>query len=152
MKLAVIRITAIALAATAVAGCATTRAHKGAVIDSQLASSIQPGVDNKDSVEKLLGRPTLTAAFTPNDWYYVARDTKQIAFRNPRVSAQTTLHIKFDAKGNVVAVQRTGRELVMNVEPTKRQTVTLGRKRSFFEELFGNIGTVGAPGLPGQGQ
>jgi hypothetical protein len=27
----------------------------------------------------------------------------------------------------------------------------LGRKRSFFEELFGNIGQVGAPGLPGQG-
>jgi hypothetical protein len=26
--------------------------------------------------------------------------------------------------------------------------LTLGRKRSFFEELFGNIGTVGA-GLPG---
>jgi hypothetical protein len=27
----------------------------------------------------------------------------------------------------------------------------LGRKRSFFEELFNNIGSVGAPGLPGQG-
>jgi hypothetical protein len=37
----------------------------------------------------------------------------------------------------------------MNVEPTHRSTPTLGRKRSFFEELFGNIGTVGAPGLPG---
>jgi hypothetical protein len=38
----------------------------------------------------------------------------------------------------------------MNVDPAGRHTPTLGRKRSFFEELFGNIGSVGAPGLPGQ--
>jgi len=37
----------------------------------------------------------------------------------------------------------------MNVELIVMKTPTLGRKRSFFEELFGNIGTVGAPGLPG---
>ena len=37
----------------------------------------------------------------------------------------------------------------MNVDPTGKKTPTLGRKRSFFEELFGGIGTVGAPGLPG---
>jgi hypothetical protein len=57
--------------------------------------------------------------------------------------------VRFDQKGNVAAVQHTGKELVMNVEPTGKKTPTLGRKRSFFEELFGNIGTVGAPGLPG---
>ena len=65
-------------------GCAANRAHKGAVIDPQLASSIQPGVDNKASVDKLLGTPSFTGEFTPNDWYYVSRDTNQLAFRNPR--------------------------------------------------------------------
>ncbi len=38
----------------------------------------------------------------------------------------------------------------MNVSPTGHTTPTLGRKRSFFEELFGNIGSIGGPGLPGQ--
>ena len=38
---------------------------------------------------------------------------------------------------------------MLNVNPAHRKTPTLGRKQSFFEELFGNIGTVGAPGLPG---
>jgi outer membrane protein assembly factor BamE (lipoprotein component of BamABCDE complex) len=66
------------------------------------------------------------------------------------VKKQTTLHIRFDQTGNVAAVDRTGKELVMNVEPSNRKTPTLGRKRSFFEELFGNIGTVGT-GLPGAG-
>jgi len=150
MKLGGLKLATIA-AAVLLGGCAQTRAHKGVVIDPQLAAGIQPGVDNKDSVEKLLGRPTFTGQFTPNDWYYVSRDVNQVAFRNPRVTKQTTLIVRFDPKGNVASVQRTGRELVMNLDPTGRKTPTLGRKRSFFEELFGNIGSVGAPGLPGQG-
>jgi len=150
MKRAVTKTTAIA-AAILLAGCAQTRIHKGVVIDSQNVAAIQPGVDNKDSVEKLLGRPSFTGEFTPNDWYYVSRDVNQVAFRNPKVSKQTVLIVRFDAKGNVASLQRTGKELVMNVEPSGRKTPTLGRKRSFFDELFGNIGSVGAPGLPGQG-
>jgi|SRR5438270_1328533 len=148
MKLAILSTVAVALL---LGGCAQMRSHKGVVLDPQLASAIQPGVDNKDSVEKALGRPSFTGEFTPNDWYYVSRDVNQVAFRNPRVTKQTVLVVRFDPKGNVASVQRTGRELVMNLEPTHRSTPTLGRKRSFFEELFGNIGSVGAPGLPGQG-
>jgi len=144
-------MTATIAAAVLLAGCAQIRAHKGVVIDPQLANSVQPGVDNKDSVEKLLGRPSFTGEFTPNDWYYVSRDVNQVAFRNPRVTKQTVLIVRFDQKGNVASVSRTGKELVMNISPNHRSTPTLGRKRSFFEELFGNIGQVGAPGLPGQG-
>lgn len=147
MKLGLIKVSIAVAAATLVTGCASNHVHKGAVIDLQLASAIQPGVDNKASVEKLLGRPTFTGEFTPNEWYYVSRDTNQIAFRNPRPVRQTVLHVSFDPKGNVIGVNRTGRELVMNVNPTHRSTPTLGRKKSFFDELFGNIGQVGSGGL-----
>jgi len=137
-------------AAVLLTGCAQMRAHKGAVMDQQLAGSIQAGVDNKDSVQKLLGRPTFVGQFTPNDWYYVSRDTTQLAFRNPRVTKENVMIVRFDQKGNVASIQHTGRELVMNVKPYGKQTPTLGRKRSFFEELFGNIGSVGA-GAPAEG-
>ena len=150
MKLAVLKMATIA-AAMMLAGCAQFRQHKGVVLDPQIASAIQPGVDNKTSVEKALGRPTFIGQFTPNDWYYVSRDVNQVAFRNPHVTKQTVMIVRFNQKGNVASVQQTGRELVMNVDPTGRTTPTLGRKRSFFEELFGNIGTIGGPGLPGQG-
>src|SRR3954462_9566222 len=149
MKLALFRISMALAGAASLAGCAAQYAHKGAVIDTQLASSVQPGVDNKASVEKLLGRPSFTGEFTPNDWYYVSRDTAQFAFRNPRTVNQTVLLVRFDPAGNVASIQRTGKELVMNVEPTGRKTPTLGRKQGFFQELFNNIGTVGAPGVPG---
>jgi outer membrane protein assembly factor BamE (lipoprotein component of BamABCDE complex) len=147
MKLAPLKVSIAVAAATIVTGCASNHVHKGVVIDQQLASSIQPGVDNKASVEKLLGRPTFVGQFTPNEWYYVSRDTNQLAFRNPRPTRQTVLHVSFDQKGNVTAINRSGKELVMNVNPTHRSTPTLGRKKSFFDELFGNIGQVGSGGL-----
>ncbi len=148
MKLGGLKIATIA-AAVLLVGCAQFRSHKGVVIDPQLAAGVQPGVDNKDSVEKALGRPSFTGQFTPNDWYYVSRDVNQVAFRNPHVINQKVIIVRFDPKGNVASVQQTGKELVLNVAPSGKKTPTLGRKRSFFEELFGNIGTVGAPGLPG---
>ena len=150
MKLGVFRISTIALAVL-VGGCAINKAHKGAVIDERLASAVQPGVDNKDSVQKLLGTPTLAGEFAPNNWYYISRDTNQVAFRNPRVQKQLVMLVRFDAKGNVASIQRTGKELVLPVNPTHRSTPTLGRKRSFFDQLLNNIGSVstGGAGTPG---
>ena len=151
MKLGYWKAPTIALAASLLlAGCAAMRAHKGSVIDTQLVSSIQPGVDNQASVEKLLGRPTFVGQFAPNQWIYVARDTTQLAFRNPRVTRQTTLVVNFDNAGNVTSVNQSGKELAMNLEPTSRKTPTMGKKKSFFEELFGNIGSVNSGGIPGQ--
>lgn len=149
MKFGLFGASGMALAALLASGCATNYAHKGAVIDPQLASAIQPGVDNRDSVQKVLGTPTFVGTFTPNDWYYVSRDTNQIAFRNPRVTKQTVVLVRFDQAGNVASTQQTGRELVLGVHPMHRSTPTLGRQRSFFQELFGNIGSVGAGGLGG---
>lgn len=151
MKLGLFRVSTIALAAILIAGCAINKAHKGAVIDPRLASSIQPGVDNKASVQKLMGTPTLAGEFTPNDWYYISRDTNQVAFRNPRVFKQQVMLVRFDPKGNVASIQNTGKDLVLAVNPTHRSTPTLGRKKSFFDELFSNIGSVSNGGLGGAG-
>jgi outer membrane protein assembly factor BamE (lipoprotein component of BamABCDE complex) len=141
----------IATVAGLLGACAGINDHRGAVIDPELTTAVQVGVDNKDSVAKTLGRPSFTGQFADNDWYYVSRDTKSVAFSHPRVLDQTVLHIKFDAAGNVASVQRTGRELIASVNPAKGRTPTLGRKHSFFQELFGNIGTVTSGGLPGSG-
>ena len=134
------------------AGCTGIREKKGYILDKELAAGVQVGVDNKDSVTKTLGRPTFTGQFDANDWYYVARDTSRIAFRQPRVTDQTVLHIRFDPAGNVAAVNQTGEELVASINPMKGKTPTLGRDKSFFEELFGNIGTINQAGLPGSKQ
>ncbi|MFN5902563.1 MAG: outer membrane protein assembly factor BamE, partial [Novosphingobium sp.] len=63
------------------------------------------------------------------------------------------LRVSFDARGNVVGVERTGIEKVVRLDPDGDKTPTLGRERTFLEDLFGNIGTVGtgAGGAAGSG-
>jgi outer membrane protein assembly factor BamE (lipoprotein component of BamABCDE complex) len=132
-------------------GCAKVREHRGYMVDEILVSSIQPGVDNRDSVTETLGRPTFTGQFDQHDWYYVSRNTRQLAFSSPKPTAQTVLHVRFDDSGNVASVERTGMEKIASITPMEETTPTLGRNRSFFDELFGNIGTVGAGGIGGGG-
>ena len=146
------RLLGVLLAGTLVTGCAGYREQRGYIADKELSASIQPGVDNKASVEKTLGRPTFTGEFDESIWYYVSRATSTFAFRTPRVTDQTVMRVKFDKAGNVSSIDRTGRELVVNINPYGKQTPTLGRRSSFFDELFGNIGVVNGAGGPGAPQ
>lgn len=142
-------IAALMVCALASSGCSRMRGYQGYVADSVLVDSIQPGVDNRTSVEKTLGRPSFGGQFDSNDWYYVSRQTRAYAFNSPKPSAQTILRVRFDAAGNVASVDKAGLERVASIDPKKAKTPTLGKDRSFFEELFGNIGQVGAVGQGG---
>ena len=150
MKSAVLKGVTLVVSAAMLAGCAISlREHRGYVMDEELTQAIQVGTDNKASVEKTLGRPSFTSTFGDTDWYYVSRDTQTLAFRDPRVTDQTVIHVRFDQAGNVAAVETTDEKLVANIDPNGDRTPTLGRQKSFFDELFGNIGTISQPGLPG---
>ena len=139
------------LVGLATPGCTLVRSHTGYIIDADLVNSVQPGVDNRQSVLQTLGRPTVAGQFNEGDWYYLARDNRNFAFRNPHAADQITLKISFDPAGTVTAVQRAGLDQVASVNPYGKETPTLGKKRGFFQDLFGNIGTVGAPGAGGAG-
>jgi outer membrane protein assembly factor BamE (lipoprotein component of BamABCDE complex) len=141
--------TALIALALGSAGCSRVRGHQGFILDNALVDGIQPGVDNRDSVTKTLGRPTFVGQFNPNDWFYVARNTKQLAFASPRPTDQIVLRVRFDAAGNVADVNKAGIERVANINPNGNKTPTLGKERGLLEDLFGNIGQVGATGQAG---
>jgi outer membrane protein assembly factor BamE (lipoprotein component of BamABCDE complex) len=151
MFTAPLRAIALSAALALASGCTPVRQHQGYVVDADLVNAVQPGVDNRTSVAQTLGRPTFTSQFGGGDWYYVARDSQNLAFRNPKPSQQITLQISFDAAGTVTAIRRGGLDQVASISPSGKTTPTLGKKRGFFEDLFGNIGTVGAPGGAGGG-
>jgi outer membrane protein assembly factor BamE (lipoprotein component of BamABCDE complex) len=131
-------------------GCTKLKDRMGYIVDETLVTAIQPGVDNKESVMTTLGRPTFTGQFSENDWYYVSRSTKNLAFNKPKPDSQAVIRVRFDAAGNVVAVDRRGMEQVASIDPSGDKTPTLGRERSLLEELFGNIGAVGTGGQAGR--
>lgn len=151
MALSWVKLAAAVAVIGSASGCAFgVRDHRGFVIDKELAQGIQVGVDNKDSVAKTLGRPTFTGQFNENDWYYVSQDTRTVAFRSQKTLDQEVLHIRFDAAGNVAAINRTDETLVAAINPVNDKTPTLGRKRGFFDELLGNVGVFNSGALGGQ--
>lgn len=146
-KALTISVALIALVATS--GCSRVRGHQGYLADATLVDSIKPGVDNRESVSRTLGRPTFAGQFDANDWYYIDRETKQLAFALPVATKQTLLRVTFDDAGNVTAVSKTGIEKIASIRPMGDKTPTLGSNRSFFQEIFGNIGQVGSVGQGG---
>jgi outer membrane protein assembly factor BamE (lipoprotein component of BamABCDE complex) len=143
------KVLVMALAGSALAGCSSIRDHRGYLVDPALLDSVQVEVDNQQSVERTLGRPTFISQFGEPAWYYVSVNTRQAAFTRPRTQNQLITRIKFDPKGNVLAVDRATTEKVVRLDPDGNETPTLGRERTFLEDLFGNIGTVGAGGGAG---
>ncbi len=153
MSLFTARIAPVAVIAAGLlaAGCAPLRSHQGYIIDADLVNSVQPGVDNRQSVQQVLGMPTVAGQFGAGDWYYISRDGRNYGFQTPKVRDQTTIQISFDPAGTVTAIRKGGLDQVSSISPYGKKTPTLGRQRGFFEDLFGNIGTVGAAGAGGGG-
>lgn len=135
----------LCLGAVLLSGCTRIRDHKGYVVDKALVDSVQPGVDNRDSVMKTLGRPSFASEFDDGaTWYYLSRETRQFAYTQPKPVAQMLLAVHFSKTGDVTTVQKTGTETIASVTPYGKKTPTLGRNRGFFADLFGNIGAGGA--------
>ena len=75
--------------------------------------------------------------------------TEQKPFTSPQITGHSVLAVTFDGTGNVVAADRSGIDQVVRLSPESDETPTLGRERNFLQDLFGNIGQVGAAGMGG---
>ena len=142
----ILGLAAIGAAAIAVSGCTAIREPRGYIVDATLLQTVQPGIDNQRSVEGTLGRPTFESQYGQPTWYYVSSTTGRKPFVRPRIREHSVLAVKFDEAGNVVSAEQTGIDKVVYLSPDGDETPTLGRERTFLEDLFGNIGAPGAAG------
>ena len=138
---------AVMAAALAAGGCSSIRENRGYIQDPVLVAAVQPGIDNRQSVAAPLGRPSFTSQFGDPTWYYVSSITGRRPFVSPTIKEHSVLAVTFDAQGNVVSTEQSGLEEVVYLDPDGAETPTLGRERGFLEDLFGNIGRVGAGGM-----
>ena len=105
----IMALTAMLASLTFAAGCVPLRSHQGYIIDADLVNSVQPGVDNRGSVLQTLGKPSFASQFNTGDWYYIARDSRNMAYLKPKAKSQLTLKISFTQAGVVSGITRTGR-------------------------------------------
>lgn len=136
-------ICSIAFLAT---GCSRIYKHEGYVFDQELAAAIQPEVDNRESVRKTLGQPSIAAEWSDDTWYYISRDASSFAFSYPRLDKQKILVVSFNANGDVSGVRTLGREAAAYIKAVKDKTRTTAKSKGILEDIFGNIGTISPVG------
>ena len=138
---------AVSLSLLGLGACTTIKDQNGYLQDREMMTYVSKGVDNKESVAAMLGRPSLTSTFDDDTWYYVSQLTQQIAFLTPQAIQHQVYTVSFDERGMVENVKIHEKDQIINVSLSGDKTPTRGRELGFLEQLFGNIGQVGS--LPG---
>ena len=133
----------VAASALALSACEATYTNHGFAPQiaqlEQLSSS-----DTRGSVLRQLGQPSATGTFDSENWYYQASRVENYAFYAPKIVDRKVVSIRFDQAGRVANVARYGIEEGQIIDLITRTTPTYGREITLLQQLFGNIGRVGA--------
>ena len=142
----ILTLAMLAAAPTLLGGCTAIRDRRGYIADPVLTTAIQPGLDNQQSVQGTLGRPTFTSQFGDPVWYYVSSVTSSQPFGQPDITTHSVMKVAFNSAGTVASVDFNGVDDIRDIDPDGDATPTLGRERGILQDIFGNIGAVGAGG------
>lgn len=149
-------VTVLGLGLTALASCNLPVTQRGNLPKPDAMVQIQPGVTDKATVTRLLGTPSTKPAFDANTWYYISRETRQVAFLDPQILDQQVVAVHFDDDGIVTGIDRKGLKDAQSVTPNPDATPAQGREFTFLEQLLGNFGKfnnskASTPGGPNPG-
>ena len=141
--------TCASLGASLLSGCSPIVDARGNLPDPDAVLQVQPGIDDRGQVTKLLGSPSSLATFNDKTWYYISKKTSRIAFWSPDVLDQEVLMIKFDDTGVVSDMKVYGLENGHDITPDPNITPTYGRELTIIQQLLGNLGRFGGSGTGG---
>ncbi len=135
-----LRFFVLCLGMTALSACNLPVDQRGNLPKPDALAQVKPGVTDKQTVTRLLGTPSSTAAFDGNTWYYISHETKQVAFLKPELLDQQVVAVRFDDKGIVTGIDRKGLTDAETISPNPNATPAQGREFTFLEQLIGNFG------------
>lgn len=121
-------------------GCQPRVDVGGNLPDPDRVLEVQPGLHDRGQVAEILGSPSAVGTFDDKTWYYVGNRTETTAFFRPEVLDQQVLVVQFDDAGVVSDMKLYGYEDAQAIEPVARQTPTHGKRLTFLQQLFGNLG------------
>lgn len=140
--------------ASMLGACSPMMNNRGYIAEPNLVAAVRAGVDNKTSVQTMLGTPSATGTFDQNSWYYISKKSEKVAFFDDRIVDQKILVIHFDEKGYVKSIDRVGLAQARQISMIDAVTPTRGRELGFVEQIFGNVGRFNSAGAgqrePGQ--
>ena len=125
--------------------CISQKLVHGNLPDAQLVSILKVGVDSKKTTIKILGEPSFKGVLGDNSFYYVGTVNSKIAFLNPKLDNQFVLELNFDKNDKLKKLYLYDEKESINVSMSTLETKHSGKKLTFLQQIFGNIG-VGSMG------
>jgi len=122
------------------AGCNIPVDQRGNLPKPDAVDQIKVGETDKATLTRLIGTPSSVAAFDQDTWYYISRETKQVAFLKPEVLDQQVVVVHFNKDGVVDSLQRKTKQDAQALNPDPNATPAPGREFTFLEQLIGNFG------------
>jgi outer membrane protein assembly factor BamE (lipoprotein component of BamABCDE complex) len=131
------------------ASCSPIVENRGYVFDEKLLDQIKVNETISNDVMDILGSPSTTSAIDASTWYYIYSKAETVAFYHPTVTSRRVLAVSFDDDNKVNNLKYYGLEEGKIISYVDRTTPTRGRELTVLQQLFGNLGRLGAGSLPG---
>ena len=132
-----------------ITSCSPIVENRGYVFDEKLLDQIKGNETISNDVMDILGSPSTTSAIDSSTWYYIYSKAETVAFYHPNVTDRRILAISFSDNNKVNNLKYYGLEEGKIISYVDRTTPTRGRELTVLQQLFGNLGRLGAGSLPG---
>ena len=132
-----------------ITSCSPIVENRGYVFDEKLLDQIKVNETISNDVMDILGSPSTTSAIDSSTWYYIYSKAETVAFYHPTVTDRRILAISFSDNNKVNNLKYYGLEEGKIISYVDRTTPTRGRELTVLQQLFGNLGRLGAGSLPG---
>ena len=123
--------------------CVSQKLVHGNLPDAQLISILKVGIDSKKSTTQILGEPTFRGVLGDNSFYYVGTVNSKLAFLDPKLDTQFILEINFDKNNKLKKLYLYDENESIDVSMSSLETKHSGKKLTFLQQIFGNIGVGG---------
>jgi outer membrane protein assembly factor BamE (lipoprotein component of BamABCDE complex) len=115
--------------------------YRGIAVSQHDLHELTPGLSQQADVEAVLGPPTFTPQFDPNEWVYVSQVTKMRIGQTEGVNKQHVVVISFNNSGTLQGVTEKDLKDSVRVSMEPAQTPVPGGSPGFFQQLIGGVGS-----------
>ncbi len=115
--------------------------YRGIAILPHDLKELTPGLSQQADVQALLGPPTFTPQYNPNDWVYVAQVTKMRIGQTEGVKSQTVVIVAFNNNGTLQSITQKGMKDAINAKMEGRTTPVPGGSPGVIQQLVGGVGS-----------
>ncbi|MCZ4351415.1 outer membrane protein assembly factor BamE [Roseovarius aestuarii] len=123
-------------------GCTATYRNHGYVPPEEDLQQLVVGVDNRASVDDVIGAPSSSGMLNGGDYYYVRSRVKHLGMKRPEVIERQVLAISFDSSDVVANIERFDLRDGNIVPLTRRVTDSSVAGKGFLKQMLGNLGNL----------